>query len=39
MRNLKVLGVSECQLIHIGHTLKLSDIIEDTLLGKEEDLT
>lgn len=37
MRNLKVLGVYQCQLIHIGHTFRLLDIIrEDRPLGKED---
>lgn len=37
MRYLRVLGVYKCQLIHIGHTLKLLDIIkEDRPLGKED---
>lgn len=37
MRNLKVLGVYNCQLIHIGQTFRLLDIIkEDRPLGKED---
>ena len=36
MRNLKVLGVYKCQLIHLGHALPLLDIIKDAKpLGKE----
>jgi hypothetical protein len=37
MRNLKVLGIYKCQLIHIGHTIRLLDVIKvDKLLEKED---
>lgn len=36
MRNLKVLGVYKCQLIHIGNTMKLLEIIQtDKPKGKD----
>jgi hypothetical protein len=40
MRNLTVLGIYKCQLIHLGHTLKLLDIIKlDKLLDYENQIS
>lgn len=37
LRNLKVLGIYKCQLIHVGDTIRLLDIIKaDRPLGKDD---
>ena len=40
MRNLKILGIYNCQLIHVGETMKLLDIIKtDRVLEKENQVS